>query len=543
MKEWRFGLTALILGTMFFFSLGKLWPLAEVDLHRPGHKLKMQALDHLQELGFEMAGHVAESRLRVDSNTLDYLEARLPQNKVQELIRANHILVRYQIFFKRPGHPEMVSAALHANGSLLAWNSSRREEQEGAFLNESQARERAAQAIRHLGFPQEIWLEKGVQSQDLPNRRQFRFTFERMVLNEPELKERLIVTVEGDELAGAVRSLIPPEEARLAMRAAKAPRDVLQNVGFLCLGLAGLGAIAVFLLKLQAGSVRLKPAATVATIAFICGLATQFLQKASLFLEWDPLWPRWVSLLRSMMFQAGQNVAILLLALVLVAAGDALDRERGLGLGKTLRTVLKGGFGNPEVGRDCLRGFLLGLICGGALCLAAVFPELSANSHTAIQPRGFFFYALNASSPALATLFFFLGIAIVEESGYRFFAGAWLFQMTGRKWLAILLPGLIYGLTHTGLDFLPPAEPFWARPLVLTLVGCVWGWGFFRFGALCVIVSHFTADLFIFNWPALGSGDPKLIMTALLTIAVPLLPALSCLRPQKDGNKLMDEVS
>lgn len=56
-------------------------------------------------------------------------------------------------------------------------------------------------------------------------------------------------------------------------------------------------------------------------------------------------------------------------------------------------------------------------------------------------------------------------------------------------------------------------------------MGCVWGWGFLRFGALTVIISHFTADLFIFNWPRLAGGDPKLMLIAVMTIAVPLIPA------------------
>ena len=62
--------------------------------------------------------------------------------------------------------------------------------------------------------------------------------------------------------------------------------------------------------------------------------------------------------------------------------------------------------------------------------------------------------------------------------------------------------------------------------LVLTLVGCVWGWAFLRFDALTVVLSHFTADLFIFNWPQLASGQTAQVAVAVATICVPLLPAL-----------------
>jgi membrane protease YdiL (CAAX protease family) len=90
----------------------------------------------------------------------------------------------------------------------------------------------------------------------------------------------------------------------------------------------------------------------------------------------------------------------------------------------------------------------------------------------------------------------------------------------------VVLPAIMYGLTHTRMDFLPPAEPLWARALVLTLVGCVWGWAFLRYDALTVVLSHFTADLFIFNWPRMASGDPRLVAISTLTVCVPLIPAV-----------------
>jgi len=103
--------------------------------------------------------------------------------------------------------------------------------------------------------------------------------------------------------------------------------------------------------------------------------------------------------------------------------------------------------------------------------------------------------------------------------------GTWILSLTKRRWAAILVPAILYGLTHTRMDFLPPADPFWGRALVMTLVGCVWGWAFLRYDALTVVLSHYTADLFIFNWPRLGSGQTGPMAGAALTILVPLIPA------------------
>ena len=158
--------------------------------------------------------------------------------------------------------------------------------------------------------------------------------------------------------------------------------------------------------------------------------------------------------------------------------------------------------------------------------VGAVFAiDVTSGTVTALQPRAFFFFTLNSAAPVVTSLCFFLGVALAEELGYRFFCGPWVLAWSRRRWIAIAVPGLIYGLTHTRLEFLPPVEPWWGRAAVLTVVGCVWGWAFFRYDALTVVLSHFTADLFIFNWPRLATGDPWITTVSALTIAVPLLPA------------------
>ena len=223
--------------------------------------------------------------------------------------------------------------------------------------------------------------------------------------------------------------------------------------------------------------------------------------------------------------RVGTEIWMTLVLLALIGAGDALDRSRGADRGASLWSLLSGKITDPAVGLASFRGVMIGLVCGGVMTFAVLALGLGGAT-VSLQPRGFFFYALNSASPVLSTLLFFLNVALLEELGYRFFAGTWLLERTGRRWVAIVLPAIVYGLTHTRLDFLPVAEPWWGRALVLTLVGCVWGWAFLRFGALAVVLSHWTADLFIFNWPRLAADDSTIVTAAALTVAVPAIPAL-----------------
>jgi hypothetical protein len=533
---------ALLGAVVFFASLERLWPLAAMDLHAPKGVLEAAARAVLREAGFEVDEHAAESALWVDALLLDYLQRSFGEAEAQRLIASGFPVYRYEVLLKHRGDPDGYWASFRAGPEpgagldLLAWGRSVQEDASGAELDEAEARRRALAAMAPWlegGGPE--WREEGVYAQARPNRRDHYFVYERYLSEDPPLRERLVATVSGAEVSAVDHSLVPPEAARRAARIRRAPVVVLQSLGFLLAAVAVVGAFVVFLTRLRSGTARLAPAARWVAVIGLCFFATEALRSHQLLVDWDPLWPRWVAALQSLGTAGGAGAWVLLVLFVVIAAGDALDREapqpaaepggEGWRRGDSLWAIGRGRLVSAAVGLASLRGFLVGLVCGGVLAGSVLAIEAATGGWSPIQPQGFFFYAINSKAPAVATLLYFLMVALVEELAYRFFAGTWTLSLTGRRWLAIVAPAILYGTTHTGLDFLPPADPFWGRAVALTLVGCVWGWAFFRFDALTVVLSHFTADLFIFNWPRLGSGDPMLVAQAAATVAVPLLPA------------------
>src|SRR5207248_4927778 len=110
----------------------------------------------------------------------------------------------------------------------------------------------------------------------------------------------------------------------------------------------------------------------------------------------------------------------------LIAAGDALDREAHAHRGDTLWALGRGRVADSAVGLASARGFAIGLLCGGVLTAAVLAVSALGGGFIALQPRGFFFYALNSTAPSAATLLFFTNIPLLEELGYRYFAGPWL---------------------------------------------------------------------------------------------------------------------
>jgi len=517
----------LAAGALFFGSLDRLWPLPGVALVADGEALELRARGLLDARQFDLTGYRAARRLVADTRTVDYIDRAFGRERTLDWIERGAPLYGHRVYFKKSGETTSYGVEIHPTAGINGWWQRLEEDRPGASLGEESARALALAALRDgLGLDPTLYEERSHAVVEQVARRDHAFRYERLLSEEPELRERVDLRIAGGRVGRAVRSWLVPGEARRGARAAEAPAQALETVGFALLAVAVVAAFFIFLTKLRAGSAELAAPALWSGVVFACLLGTYALQHAELFAYWEPLWPRWVSDLRYVVFRAIQEVWIVVVLLALIAAGDALDRESGAGRGASLRLLGRGRLLAAPVALASARGFLVGLLCGGVMTLAVLALQAALDAPAALQPRGFFFYPLNSASPPATTLLFFLGVALAEELGYRYFGGGWILAWTGRRLPAIAIPAVIYGLTHTRLDFLPTAEPFWARALVLTLVGAVWGWAFLRYDALTVVLSHYTADLFIFNWPRLASAQSAAVAVSLATIAVPLIPAL-----------------
>lgn len=513
---------------LFAWRLPSLWPLVPLGQGVEPATQVRAATAFLAGEGLDLRGHQAAARVSVDELALDHADSLLGRHAALGLAERAWVAGAL-VTYKRRGDPDVVRAWVTSAGRVARWSRSLQDDTPAGASDSATAAARAGEALARVEHRPDApsWTVTGVAVRERPARVDRTFTLERRWSSSPELKERAVVTVAGDRVAGVVRALVVPDPARRARLAALAPTQALASFGYLLVGGAVVAAFALLLLALRDGSARLGGPGAVAALVFAGVVATEFLDPAQLLDAWEPLWP-WVTVPLTLLQGIGLTNAWLALVLfTAIVAGDAEDRRSGAGRGATLWRLLRGGITDPAVGAAAWHGWLVGFCCGGVLAAATWGIAAATGGATALQPRGFFVKVLDAWSPSLTALLFFTAVALAEELGYRFFLGSWIARVTGRRWVAIWAPAVVYGLSHTALDFLPSAGPAWGRPLVLTLVGATWGWAFFRFDALTVVLSHLTADLFIFNWPRLASGDWALATPAALVVLVPLVPAVA----------------
>ncbi|MCB0913345.1 MAG: CPBP family intramembrane metalloprotease [Propionibacteriaceae bacterium] len=157
------------------------------------------------------------------------------------------------------------------------------------------------------------------------------------------------------------------------------------------------------------------------------------------------------------------------------------------------------------------------VLIGGALALSALLGEPMPEFVALAQP---------VALPVALVVIFFLGGPLQEEFGWRGYAFEHL-RRNHDALTAAILAGLIWGLWHLPLFFVPRAEDYYNRPLwglLLTtvLVGVILAWfsANTKGSVFAAMLGHA-----MFNWsnwvfPALGSDSAALILFGLYFLMV-----------------------
>jgi len=528
MKRWDLALlgAAVVCGGGFLASLDHLWPVANLDLEMSPKKLYAIAEDHESLVESKLRDWDWSNQVSLDEPALAWLERTRGPFEVRRFLRSGLPVYVHEIQFKRRGLPESITFWIHPETGLVGWRRTLEDDAPGDRIDSAAAIALASAAVReHLGIDLSQWELKQHETRFLSERTDNAFVFERAAEPGSNVRERLTLDVAGSLVSEVHRIVIVPPSYLREDRKAHYPELFTQTIALAIFASMGVMAFLYKLWGLKRGLVGLRTPLVGSGVILACLAISRLLREHRLFELWDPMGPRWMAAVRVLLTGAVNDLLPAIMVFSFLAASDALDREAPRHRGIALRNFLELRWIHVDVGHASLRGFLLGWIAGGVLAGSSWLLSHLDGSLIELQPRGLFFHSINSLHPTLLLGFFFLQIALVEELGYRHFAGNGLLRIHGGRIVAALLPALVYGAVHAGLDFLPPAEPWWARLIPITLVGFLWGLAFIRWDALTVVLSHWACDLFLFNRVRLQSEDPWIRLSAVACIALPLLPA------------------
>ncbi len=507
-------------------AFSSIWPLANVDVGKPKAGYVVLARKVLEKQGIDHRGYVPFVSLSVRDTVLDTLQEEQGIQAASRYASEPNGLVRYYVNFKKKGTPKTLSVVLHPEGQLIGFGQADDPDLEKGGFTESEFRSVAADLIRdNYGIQLGELEETKFDSESKDGVIHYRLELHRAFKGSGSLNEIFAVMSGGRTITALGRRVELTKNAALELKIRKGPEAALNQFGLLILGIGIVLVYIAFLFQLRKGEIELVPALKVAVVMFIMVLASAMLDSNAHYQSWDPVWPmvtKWTRLVSSEFLMA---LWALLLGWMLLAGGTRshLDATEKMA---TFWDYVRFRWDSPSVAMASIRGGAIGFAAGAVAILLVKFFEVFLDGQVGLQPRAFYLSMLDRQWPALAIVLFFFPIAVVEEAGYRLFAAMWIRRHTNSIALAIVIPALLFGIFHTSLGFLPPEKPWWGRVVLMVVIGLIWGWAFFRFDFLTVVLSHFMADVTIFSWPLLMSGFAPSQVMAGLGISVALWPAL-----------------
>ncbi|MBK8803425.1 MAG: CPBP family intramembrane metalloprotease [Fibrobacteres bacterium] len=517
---------ALLFGAGFLAVIPRLWPMPELPLDTPARTLEAMSREHQSAMDMDLSRHLSSASLTLDESALSWLERDLGQQQAKKLLE-NLPVYLHEVQFKRRNDPTVGTFWIHPRQGLSGWRRTVEDDEPGESLDSAAAASLVSKVVhQHLGQELSGWELRRWERKRLESRTDHSFVYERAMESGSDARLRLSVSVAGSVVREARQVLVTPPAFLREQRKSGFKEQFVQTFAFALFASLGVAAFLYKLWGLRRGMVGLAVPAIGAAVVVASLALSRVLRSGKLFDLWDPLSPQWMSAVKVLLQGSINDMLAALMVFSFLGAADALDREAPRHRGIALRNFLRLRWIHVDVGHASIRGYLLGWVAGGVLALSTwALTSTLPGALIEIQPRGFFFHGINSSLPTLLLGAFFLQIALVEELGYRHFAGNAILRLGAGRWAAVILPALIYGAVHSGLDFLPPAEPWWARIIPITLVGLLWGLAFLKWDALTVVLSHWACDLFLFNRTRLFSEDPWVRLSAAVCLALPLVPA------------------
>ncbi len=511
--------------SMWFFirSMPLFFPMADFEI--PSPEMEDTARSFMLSTGCDLSSYECGTILKCDENALFYAENSLGSDGAQKLIRGGFKIYYYDLYFKKKGQSEYFVVSCHPDSGVIGWKRFIHEDFPGDTIGEQKALE-----IARNFLPENSWKLIGISRTFRVNRTDHEVLFERDISSSGGMREIAFFSIAGNDPAGFGKNIFVPSSFSDSLRTEQSRKEALTVAGYLFMSAGGIFAFVYLIRKISKTPDFVALYSRAIILVSLCWFGTILLETPLMFASWNPLWPKTLFYIRWVIFKVIGEIQILALFVSLLFAGYAFALSEKNNREKTFQNLFGKKIFSRETGISIATGVLVGMIGGGifaGLCL------LFKNSHPYsffIQPRGFYLYILNSRLPAVSSALYFLLIAVIEEVGYRHFGTMMTKKIFRSMPVAVIAASVVYGLTHSALDFLPPFDPFWGRALLMTCIGIFWSIVYLKTDLLTVITAHYLSDLFIFNLPLLEKTSPSSLILSLFCIFwILLIPAVSFL--------------
>ena len=515
----------------FTFGYDRVSPTASLDLRYDRGQIAHLAEDYVGKRGFDVQGYRRVTTFGGDWMSQVYLERTVGVSRMNRLVREKQVpLWTWRVRWFVPEQREEYRVNLLPTGEVVGFVRTLAEDVSGEALDQAEAREIAqAYLIADRQLKLDEWELYDVSATTLPSRTDHTLTWVKRGTRIGDGDVRVSVIVQGDRVGQFYTWFRVPEAFSREYTEQRSRAWLLDDVA------TGLGSAFV------AGGV----------LVAIWGLFS------GLRIGWMPvtvgLVVGLVDLLDSLnylpLINAGYDTALdyrsfILERLAGYANSAAFYAVSVAFLWLASRWLIRAVWPRrhklvPDVhdrwsafARSSWRGMMLGGLMGAYLVVFyAVADRLGAWSPVRTPSLNL----LATPFPFVAAVWLGLLPALGEELLYRALGMGLVMRLVrGRRWLALLVPSLLWGFAHASYV----TDPIWLRGVELTLSSLLLpGLFFLLFDITTTVVAHYVYNASLIAIVLIRSGKPMFVLTGLAAVLIGLVPAVVVLVRRLGGRR------
>ncbi|MCB9489656.1 MAG: CPBP family intramembrane metalloprotease [Deltaproteobacteria bacterium] len=512
------GLIGLVLFLAYYHQA---FPEASLDIRMTRQEALDAAVKYIADRGFDVEGLRPTAIMNKRGNEVNYLERHLGLAEANELFARAVPVWRWEVRLFRELDELEYGVDFSPDGRAVEFIRDLPEKDEGARLDREQARQIAADFLRDnsgLDATQYEFIE--YRGFDRPHRYDHEFVWKRQDFDVGGAQLRASVTVQGDRVGAFEQWLKIPEAWTKSQDELARRRSLLSRVDGIFDFLLFVAIFGVLFWRLYQRDGRFKPALLLGLATFVLILAAEVNAVPLTFHFYDTTqtfssyWiGRFQHAVTDALFEASAIALVFLVA-------DAMARyrlaDRPWAAGVFHRRFL----GSTNAFRQVLAGYAMMFVGIGYVTIFYVAGQKWFGFWVPADLPGMDYVA--TWLPSFEAFLTGYRASLSEELIYRLFAIAFLYWITGRAWVAIVVPAAIWGFAHTFY----PQEPIWVRGAELTIYGVVFGVIFWRFGLVTTLVDHYLFNVLVGIIPLMQSGRASLVAHGVVTLSLPLVGAL-----------------
>lgn len=508
---------SLLIGTHYFYSA---FPEATIDFRITRDEARDTGQSFLRHHGFDLDGYRHSGIFEYDGQAKTFLERELRLEGATEVIGDPVRLWRWSSRWVKELQKEEFRVEYTTTGDLVGFAHLIEEEEKGASLEQSSARQVAEQFLQHSLQRDLTTLEfvEAVTTQR-PQRADHSFTWKLKEFDISEATYRFRVGVQGDLVGSYAEFLKVPEAWQREYRELRSANEATGLVAGTLMMFTWIAMLVVIVMNIRHENVRWKTVITFASIAFVLTLLAQLNVLPLTEYGFDTT-DTYGSFLTDQLLSGLFLAFLSALSIAVLTAGAEPEYRRGFANQISL---------SDQFSLDGIRTkrFLLGTIIG--LTLTAVFVAyqtlfyLAADKLGAWSPADIPYSAMvNTYIPWIVVLLIGFMPAVSEEFTSRAFSIPFLQRFLKWRWLAVVIPALVWGFAHANY----PQQPFYIRGIEVGLVGIVLGYVVLRWGLLPALVWHYTIDALLTAMILLRSSNSYFVVSAAISVGIMLLPLM-----------------